>query len=180
MTYDLSGKTALVSGGAHGIGRAIVERLIAEGARTVIGDVDSTAGEALASDLGDNASFTFLDVTSEQAWTEAVSHAVSFGGKLDILVNNAGIAGETIVSWETSLEEWHRAKDAGVADPKDPDPPVGAQMFWDPGHYAGHIATYVGDGRAVTNMPDGSVKAIKWRSMNDWGPYLGWASPYYK
>mgnify|MGYP001343568317 CR=1 FL=1 len=80
----------------------------------------------------------------------------------------------------SALEQWHRAKDAGVAHPKDPDPPVGAQMFWDPGHYAGHIATYVGDGRAVTNMPDGSVKAIKWRSMNDWGPYLGWASPYYK
>ena len=108
VTYDLSGKTALVSGGAHGIGRAIVERLIAEGARTVIGDVDTTAGEALANELGDLASFTYLDVTSEPAWTEAVSHAVSFGGKLDILVNNAGIAGETIVSWETSLEEWHR------------------------------------------------------------------------
>jgi hypothetical protein len=80
----------------------------------------------------------------------------------------------------TAFDQWRRAKDAGVAHPKDRNPPVGAQMFWDPGHSAGHIATYVGDERAVTNMPDGTVKAIKWRAMNEWGPYLGWAPPYYK
>jgi hypothetical protein len=79
-----------------------------------------------------------------------------------------------------AFAQWRRAKDAGVAHPKDPDPPVGAQMFWDPGHASGHIATYIGDGKAVTNMPDGTVKAVKWRTMNDWGPYLGWAPPYYK
>jgi hypothetical protein len=67
-----------------------------------------------------------------------------------------------------------------VAYRKDPYPPLGAQMFWNPGHDSGHIATYVGDGKAVTNMPDGSVKAVKWREMNHWGPYLGWAEPYYK
>jgi hypothetical protein len=81
---------------------------------------------------------------------------------------------------QSAFAQWHRAKDAGVAHPKDPEPPLGAQMFWDPGHASGHVATYVGDGKAVTNMPDGSVKAIKWREMNDWGPYLGWADPYYK
>jgi hypothetical protein len=81
---------------------------------------------------------------------------------------------------QNAFAQWHRAKQAGVAHPKDPDPPLGAQMFWDPGHASGHIATYVGDGKAVTNMPDGTVKAVKWRTMNDWGPYLGWADPYYK
>lgn len=80
----------------------------------------------------------------------------------------------------SAMAQWQRAKQAGVAHPKDPAPPIGAQMFWDPGHASGHIATYVGDGKAVTNMPDGTVKAIKWREMNDWGPYLGWAQPYYK
>jgi hypothetical protein len=80
----------------------------------------------------------------------------------------------------TAFEQWRRSKDAGVAHPKDSDPPLGAQMFWDPGHAAGHIATYVGDGRAVTNMPDGTVQEIKWHRMDDWGPYLGWAPPYYK
>ncbi len=79
-----------------------------------------------------------------------------------------------------AFAQWYRAKEAGVAHPKDPYPPLGAQMFWDPGHASGHIATYVGDGKAVTNMPDGTVKAIKWHKMDEWGPYLGWADPYYK
>lgn len=80
----------------------------------------------------------------------------------------------------TALDQWRRAKSAGVAHLKDPEPPAGAQMFWDPGHAAGHVATYVGDGKAVTNMPDGTVKAVAWRRMNEWGPYLGWAQPYYE
>lgn len=81
---------------------------------------------------------------------------------------------------DTALNQWRRAKSAGVAHPKDPEPPLGAQMFWDPGHSAGHVATYVGDDMAVTNMPDGTVKAVAWRRMNEWGPYLGWAPPYYE
>jgi len=108
VTYDLSGKTALVSGGARGIGRAIIERLVAEGAQAVIGDIDRAAGEQLAAELGPRASFAHLDVTSEASWNEAVSHAESIGGRLDILVNNAGIAGRTVVSWETTLDEWHQ------------------------------------------------------------------------
>lgn len=79
-----------------------------------------------------------------------------------------------------AFAQWRRAKEAEVAHLKDPEPPIGAHMFWDPGHSSGHIATYTGDGKAVTNMPDGSVKEIVWRKMNDWGPYLGWAPPYYK
>jgi hypothetical protein len=80
----------------------------------------------------------------------------------------------------SAFDQWRRAKEAEVAHPKDPNPPIGAQMFWDPGHSSGHVATYVGDGKAVTNMPDGSVDLIRWRRMDEWGPYLGWAAPYYK
>lgn len=79
-----------------------------------------------------------------------------------------------------ALKQWRRAKRAGVVHVKDPEPPLGAQMFWDPPtHSAGHVATYVGDGKAVTNMPDGTVKVVAWRRMNKWGPYLGWSPPYY-
>ena len=45
---------------------------------------------------------------------------------------------------------------------------------------AGHIATYVGRGLVVTNMPSGRVKIVSWSSVDRWGPYLGWAPPYYK
>jgi hypothetical protein len=79
-----------------------------------------------------------------------------------------------------ALSQWRRVKAAGVHHPKDPEPPVGAQMFWDPGHPSGHVATYMGDGKVVTNMDDGTVGLVKWEKMDEWGPYLGWAPPYYE
>ena len=80
----------------------------------------------------------------------------------------------------TALAQWGRAKSAGVAHPGSKDIPVGAHMFWQTSHPAGHIATYVGDGKVVTNMPGGSVEIVDWHELNEWGPYLGWANPYYR
>jgi hypothetical protein len=79
----------------------------------------------------------------------------------------------------TALSQWNRAKKKGFGHPRDTRPPIGAQMFWRTSNPAGHIATYVGNGKAVTNMPGGKVKKINWKVMNKWGPYLGWAEPYY-
>ncbi len=79
----------------------------------------------------------------------------------------------------TALSQWSRAKKKGYAHAGDKNPPVGAQMFWKTSNPAGHIATYVGNGKAVTNVPGGKVKKIDWTRMNSWGPYLGWAEPYY-
>ena len=79
----------------------------------------------------------------------------------------------------TALSQWYRAKRKGYAHPGNRRPPMGAQMFWRTSNPAGHIATYVGNGKAVTNMPGGAVKKINWKKMNSWGPYLGWAEPYY-
>lgn len=80
----------------------------------------------------------------------------------------------------TALSQWQRAKKHGFAHAKDRKPPVGAQMFWKTSNPAGHIATHVGNGKAVTNMPGGKVKKINWKVMNKWGRYLGWAEPYYR
>jgi hypothetical protein len=79
----------------------------------------------------------------------------------------------------TALAQWARAREAGLGHPDSKDIPVGAQMFWRTSNSAGHIATYVGNGKVVTNMPGGAVELVDWRSLNEWGPYLGWASPYY-
>lgn len=79
----------------------------------------------------------------------------------------------------TALSQWSRAKRKGFAHPGNREPLVGAQMFWRTSNPAGHVATYVGGGKAVTNMPGGKVKKVNWRLMNSWGPYLGWAEPYY-
>jgi 3-oxoacyl-[acyl-carrier protein] reductase len=101
-----AGKTAIVTGGARGIGRAIVERLIADGAKVLIGDIDLNEGQSVAATLGERAAAFPLDVTSESSWQEAIAAATALGGRVDILVNNAGIAGRSAPSWEITLDEW--------------------------------------------------------------------------
>lgn len=81
----LAGKTAFVTGGASGLGLDIVRRFTAEGARTIIGDIDDGAGETLASELGQ--SYVHLDVSQEDQWIAALAPH----DRIDILVNNAGI-----------------------------------------------------------------------------------------
>ena len=83
----LEGKTALVTGGASGLGEAISRRFAAEGAQVIIADIDVEGGKALAAELGAAARFVRLDVTVEESWLDAFAGL----GRLDVLVNNAGI-----------------------------------------------------------------------------------------
>lgn len=87
MSRRLIGKRALVTGGASGLGEAIVRRFVAEGASVIIADIDDVAGERLAADLGVAARFARLDVTSEADWLSVLGSCDA----LDVLVNNAGI-----------------------------------------------------------------------------------------
>ena len=91
MSENLSGKAAIITGGAQGVGAAIAQYFIEQGARVMIADVLDGPGQALASTLGENARFQHLDVSKEAEWTAAVSAAVAQFGRLDVLVNNAGI-----------------------------------------------------------------------------------------
>lgn len=83
----LTGKTALVTGGASGLGLAICQRFVDEGASVIIADIDAEAGQALASALGEAASYLSLNVSREADWAAAMAAI----GPLDVLVNNAGI-----------------------------------------------------------------------------------------
>jgi 3(or 17)beta-hydroxysteroid dehydrogenase len=87
----LTTKVALVTGGASGLGKAIAQRLAADGARVVITDLEKDLGKAAAAEGG----FTFLEqnVCDETRWTEVVAAAEQLGGGLHVLVNNAGIVG---------------------------------------------------------------------------------------
>ena len=89
----LDGKVALISGGARGQGESHARRFVAEGAKVVIGDILEDEGEAVAHDLGDDAVFVTLDVTSEANWREAVGETIDAFGGLHVLVNNAGVLG---------------------------------------------------------------------------------------
>uniref|UniRef100_A0A8C6U4K3 3-hydroxyacyl-CoA dehydrogenase type-2 n=1 Tax=Neogobius melanostomus TaxID=47308 RepID=A0A8C6U4K3_9GOBI len=86
------GMVGLVSGGASGLGRATVERLVQSGASAVILDLPSSEGAALASSLGERCAFAPADVTSEDDVQSAVALATERFGRLDLAVNCAGIA----------------------------------------------------------------------------------------
>ena len=87
----LEGKTALITGGAGGIGAAIAKRYIAEGARVAVADMDRGGAETLARELGDRSVGLALDVTDPASIDAAVATTASTLGGLDILMNNAAI-----------------------------------------------------------------------------------------
>jgi NAD(P)-dependent dehydrogenase (short-subunit alcohol dehydrogenase family) len=88
---QLAGSSALVTGGASGLGAATVRRLVGAGANVVIADVREDTGEALAGELGERALFAKTDVTDADSMGQAVQTAVAHFGGLHILVNCAGI-----------------------------------------------------------------------------------------
>ena len=87
----LTGKVALISGGARGQGEAEARLFCAEGASVVIGDVLDEQGRKVAAEIGESACYVHLDVTREDDWARAVAEVRARFGRLDILINNAGI-----------------------------------------------------------------------------------------
>ena len=90
----LAGKTALITGGAQGLGAAMALRFTKEGAVVFIGDLKEEGAASILEEIkasGGKAYFVNLDVTDENSWINAIEKTVKEGGRLDILVNNAGI-----------------------------------------------------------------------------------------
>jgi NAD(P)-dependent dehydrogenase (short-subunit alcohol dehydrogenase family) len=108
MSDELSGKVAIVTGAANGIGKATVETFVAEGAKVVIADVDEEAGAELAAALGDAAYFVHTDVSDADSVINAVDAAVEHFGKLDTMVNNAGIPGSSRRLMKDDLRDFHK------------------------------------------------------------------------
>ena len=109
MAGRLSGKVALISGAARGMGESEARLFAREGAQVVLGDILADQGRATAENIaqqGGTATFVPLDVTHEQDWQRAVETAEQTYGRLDILVNNAGIVRMAPLD-ETSLEAWN-------------------------------------------------------------------------
>ena len=112
---ELARRVALVTGGAHGIGRAIAIRLAAEGAHVVVADIDEQGSQSLSEELNNTygqgrAVASRLDVTSEKEVADAFRQLRLAYGGLDILVSNAGIAPVGAID-ELSLADWQRAFD---------------------------------------------------------------------
>jgi 2-dehydro-3-deoxy-D-gluconate 5-dehydrogenase len=103
----VDGQGAIVTGGAKGIGRGIVERLAEAGARVVIADIDEEAGRAAAQEIG--VEFVRTNMASPDDIERLVTEAQSRLGRLDILVNNAGVYPFGL-ALEMSVEDWDRVQ----------------------------------------------------------------------
>jgi 2-dehydro-3-deoxy-L-rhamnonate dehydrogenase (NAD+) len=105
---DLNGRTAVVTGGAQGFGKAITERFVASGAKVAIWDHDKALADKTAQTIGNAVSAFKVDVTDSAAVEKTRDDTLKAFGKIDILVNNAGIAGINKTVWETDLDEWRK------------------------------------------------------------------------
>lgn len=110
----LEGKVAVVTGGASGIGAAMVRRFAAEGARVFLGDLQAAAGAALADELGEAVQSMACDVTKEADVRALVTAAVEAGGRLDVICNNAGIE-VTAPTIATQVADWARTLDVNLS-----------------------------------------------------------------
>lgn len=110
----LSGKVAIITGAAKGLGEADARMFVREGARVVLTDVDSANGERVAAELGEMAEYRHLDVRHDAEWRVLVDDVVARHGKLDILVNNAGVV--ELGDIETQTEKDYRFIMAVSAD----------------------------------------------------------------
>ncbi len=107
----LEGKTALVTGGGLGIGRATCLRLAEAGARVAVTDVLESEGRAVVAEItaaGGEAGFWRLDVSREAEVSDVIEDVVEAFGHLDVLVNNAGISGSNKPTHEITEAEWDR------------------------------------------------------------------------
>ncbi|APE44004.1 sorbitol dehydrogenase [Sulfitobacter alexandrii] len=110
----LAGKTALITGGARGIGHAFGQAYLREGAQVVIADIDRQRAEQAATAMGENACAVVMDVADQASIDAGVAQAVDRFGRIDILVNNAAVFTAAPIA-EITREDYQRAFDINVS-----------------------------------------------------------------
>ena len=118
-TIDLSGRVAVVTGGARGIGFAITERLLRSGAKVAIWDIDGARAQQSAQELAalGTVSAHVVELTDESAIQKALSETLAAHSRLDIVVNNAGITGGNGLTWELDPKVWRQVLEINLYAP---------------------------------------------------------------
>ena len=111
---DFHGRTAVVTGGAAGIGYAIAQRLVASGARVALWDRDAAALAKAKEALGHDTVVEALDVSDANEVARAAEAAGAALGRIDVLVCSAGIAGPNHTTWEYPLDAWRQVIDVNL------------------------------------------------------------------
>lgn len=102
----LTGKVAIVTGAAQGMGEAHAKMMVAEGAKVILTDLNKDAGEKLAAELGPNAMFLSQNVASASDWKTVVEEGEKAFGTINVLVNNAGLLGPVTNAEKMTEEEF--------------------------------------------------------------------------
>jgi len=106
--FNLSGRTAIITGGAQGFGLAMTERFLSSGAKVIIWDIDKNVVEKSIAKLNSpNLSSSIIDVTNFNQVSNEIKK-ITQSNKIDIFVNNAGIAGKNTTVWDYPIEEWKK------------------------------------------------------------------------
>ena len=106
--FNLSGRTAIITGGAQGFGLAMTERFLSSGAKVIIWDIDKNVIEKSIVKLNNpNLSSSIIDVTNFDQVSNEIEK-ITQSNKIDIFVNNAGIAGKNTTVWDYPIEEWKK------------------------------------------------------------------------
>ncbi len=112
--YDLSGKVAIVTGGAQGFGLAITKKFLDSGAEVIIWDIDKAETQKIVDQNKDKKiSFNILDITKFEDVQNHVNE-ISNKKKIDILINNAGITGKNATVWDYPVDEWKKVMDINL------------------------------------------------------------------
>jgi 2-dehydro-3-deoxy-L-rhamnonate dehydrogenase (NAD+) len=119
---DLSGRVAVITGGAQGIGYAVAQRMLQSGARVVLWDIDAERLAQAETTLAKSAptgavTSAIVELTMPADIAAATAEAVKAHGRIDILVNNAGITGGNAPTWELSPEVWRRVIEVNLVGP---------------------------------------------------------------
>src|ERR1700680_1807291 len=116
---DLSGRCAVITGGAQGIGRAIVERFLDSNATVAIWDRDLGLAQKTAAELKNRGRIvaSAADVTKYADVEHARDETLKALGRIDILVNNAGIAGPNVETWDYPLDAWRNVLSINLDGP---------------------------------------------------------------
>lgn len=111
VSYDFTGRAAVVTGGARGIGKAIAARLAASGASVSLWDMDAAKLKETAAELGGTFHTATVDVTDDADVDRAAAEVEREFGRFDILVNSAGITGPNQPTWQYGVADWRKVID---------------------------------------------------------------------
>jgi 2-dehydro-3-deoxy-L-rhamnonate dehydrogenase (NAD+) len=106
--FELTGQTAIVTGGATGIGEAIARRLARAGASIAVADLNLDGAQAVAASIGGESFGVAIDISRSESVGQSIAEVLKRRGQIDILVNNAGLGGKAAPLWEQTDEDWQR------------------------------------------------------------------------